>query len=192
MPAGPTTTFHMHTMAAPGHETVLAVTDLVDRPGASRLVDLAVDVPDGLSLPLVDVDEPLRLAGVIESVVDGLLVRGRLVAHVRLSCARCLAAVEEDVQADVVEHFAVPAGLDEDPEVGYEIHEGTIDLDTLLRDALAPATPYQPLCRADCLGLCASCGANRNEVSCDCADRDTDPRWAPLAGLRLPPELGDA
>lgn len=182
----------MPTMAALRSDTVLTVTDLVDRPGSSRPVDLAVDVPTGLPLPLVEVDEPLRLAGVIESVVDGLLVRGQLLAHVRLHCARCLTPVEDDVHSDVVEHFAVPAGVDEDPEAGYEIREGTIDLDTLLRDALAPAAPYQPLCRPDCQGLCATCGTNRNERACDCADRDVDPRWAPLAGLRLPSDPGDA
>lgn len=171
---------------------VLTVTDLLDRPGASRRVDLAMGVPDGLALTLVEVRDPLRLAGVIESVVDGLLVRGRLMAAVQLSCARCLEPVEQAVHAEVAELFADPGapvpGEDGEIEAGYEIREGTIDLDTLLRDALVPAAPYQPLCRPDCRGLCPSCGRNHNTAVCDCADHERDPRWAPLEGLHLPPE----
>lgn len=174
---------------------VLTVTDLMDRPGASRRVDLAMGVPEDLGLTLVEVRDPLRLAGVIESVVDGLLVRGTVAATMHMSCSRCLTDVEDVVHADVTELFAgEAAGLDEEGEVeaGYEIREGTIDLDTLLRDALVPAAPYRPLCRPDCQGLCPGCGANRNVVDCICEDQDHDPRWAALEGLRLPPDGADS
>lgn len=173
---------------------VLTVTDLLDRPGASRQVDLAMGVPDGLGLTLVEVCDPLRLAGVIESVVDGLLVRGRVEATVRLSCSRCLTDMEDAVETDVTELFADEGpGYDEDGvEPGYEIREGTIDLDTLLRDALVPAAPYRPLCRPDCQGLCPGCGNDRNVVDCICEDHPTDSRWAALEGLRLPPNGADS
>lgn len=171
---------------------VLTVTDLLDRPGVSRQVDLAMAVPDDLALTLVEIHDPLRLAGVIESVVDGLLVRGRVEADARMSCARCLEDVEQPLQTEVTELFADPAApgpRDEEPiEAGYEIVDGSIDLETLLRDALVPAAPYRPLCRPDCQGLCPSCGLNRNDVAvCDCADHERDLRWAPLEGLQLPP-----
>lgn len=178
------------------HDHVLTITDLLHRPGASRRVDIDVDMPAGLTLPLVEVRDPLRLAGVIESVVEGLLVRGSLRATVRMSCARCLTAIEDDVHADVVELFADPAAPrdadDDEIEPGYEIDEGTIDLDTLLRDTLVPATPSRPLCREDCRGLCATCGADRNAVACGCEDEVSDPRWAALEGLRLPPHGTDS
>lgn len=174
------------------HDHVLTVTDLLHRPGASRRVDLDVDTPAGLTLALVDVRDPLHLAGVIESVVDGLLVRGSVRATVRMSCARCLADIEDELHADVVELFADPSAPrdadDDEVEGGYEIHEGTIDLDTLLRDALVPATPYQPLCRDECQGLCPTCGVDRNAVACGCKDEVHDSRWAALEGLRLPPD----
>ncbi|HVL99199.1 MAG TPA: DUF177 domain-containing protein [Egibacteraceae bacterium] len=184
-------------MMTKNHDSVLSVTDLLDRPGASRRVDVAMGVPDGLVLPLVTVHNPLRLAGVIESVVQGLLVRGTVEAVLSMSCARCLTTVEQTVCAGVTELFSdptVPGHPDEDLEVdaGYEICEGTIDLDTLLRDAVVPAAPYQPLCNFDCRGLCPSCGVNRNDVDCDCADRERDPRWAALEGLRLPPDAAGA
>lgn len=173
---------------------VLTVTDLLDRPGASRRVDLAMGVPEDLGLTLVEVRDPLRLAAVIESVVDGLLVRGSVEATVRMSCSRCLTDVDDAVQADVTELFAdqAPGHDDDEVEAGYEIREGTIDLDTLLRDALVPAAPYRPLCSPDCQGLCPGCGANRNVAACICEDHHTDSRWAALEGLRLPPDRADS
>lgn len=177
------------------HDTVLQVADLIDRPGSSRRVDLALATPPGLELPLATVIEPIRLVADVASVVEGLLVRGRLTTDVRVQCSRCLADLDISVTADVAELFTDPARAEElgpgvDPadvvEEGYEIADGRIDLDTLVRDALVPAVPYQPLCDAACRGLCPVCGANRNEVDCDCAESAGDSRWAALEGLRLP------
>jgi uncharacterized protein len=43
--------------------------------------------------------------------------------------------------------------------------------------------PTQVLCRDDCKGLCAKCGANLNLADCDCEDKEIDPRWAELKRL---------
>lgn len=183
-------------MSSP-HDSVIKVTDLIDRPGASRQVDLALPLPDGFVAPLVSVDEPLQLDGVLESVVDGILVRGTLRAGVQVDCSRCLEPVSSEVATDVVELFhdpaKVPPGEGEDLEEGYAVNmaEGTLDLDALLRDSLAPALPVQPRCREDCQGLCPSCGANRNDVSCECRDEVDDPRWSALRGLRLADDNDD-
>lgn len=140
-----------------------------------------------LDLDIATVVADVRFEGVIESVVDGLLVRGTVSADVAMVCARCLADLEQPLGADVVELFADPADADspDDVEGGYEIVEGVIDLDTMIRDALVPAVPYRPLCTVDCKGLCAQCGTNRNEADCACVDEPVDARWAALEGLRL-------
>lgn len=177
------------------HDHVLNVADLINRPGTSRRVDLDVALPGGFELSLVTLHEPLHLAAVIESVVDGLLVRGELSVAVGLECARCLAPMDDSLHADVVELFSDPGKVPADsepPEEGYEIVENRIDLDALLRDSLAPAAPYQPLCEPDCSGLCAQCGANLNEHDCDCVDVEIDPRFAVLAELDLPADPSDS
>ena len=51
--------------------------------------------------------------------------------------------------------------------------------------------PSVPLCRPDCLGLCPTCGADRNEEPCTCAEPG-DPRWAALDVLRVPDDRGGA
>jgi uncharacterized protein len=177
-------------MTSATHDRVLKVTDLVDRPGESRQVDLRLRAPEGYEHPLVTLREPLALVGVIESVVDGILVRGTLAVEIGVACSRCLEPMTDEVRAEVTELFHDPARLDPDElaevDAGYAIAEGTIDLDALLRDSLAPALPTQPRCREDCAGLCPTCGINRNDATCGCHDEHDDPRWAALQGLRLP------
>jgi uncharacterized protein len=170
----------------------IQVADLVDKPGASREIGIDLVVPDDLGTAVMSVEGPATFEGLVESVVDGLIVRGRLSARRHLSCARCLTDVVDDVGLDVVEWFTEPDRAhaedgEDEAEAGYEIVDGfLIDLDTLLRDALLPSAPYRPLCRSDCRGLCVTCGADRNLVDCGCTDTDADPRWAKLAELRLP------
>lgn len=179
-------------MTSTTHDHVLQVADLLDRPGVSRRVDLALPAPTGLVLDLAEAVAPLRLDGVLESVVDGVLVRGTLTTTIASACARCLRPLTVPVSTDVTELFAEPAtrdGIDEaEVEPGYVIAYGAIDLDALLRDALVPAVPYRALCRSDCAGLCPQCGGDRNATPCDCATVETDTRWSALRDLRLPTE----
>ena len=174
-------------MPADARDRTLRVADLIDRPGASRRVDVALPAAADLDLDLATLAGDIRFDGVVESVVDGLLVRGTVSADMTLSCARCLADLQQSVVVEVVELFSDPADAEtpDDIEPGYEIADGVVDLDTLLRDALVPAVPYRPLCDPDCKGLCATCGVNRNEAACECVDVTVDARWAALEGLRL-------
>jgi uncharacterized protein len=41
----------------------------------------------------------------------------------------------------------------------------------------------KPLCRADCSGLCPTCGKDLNEGQCNCERTEIDPRWAKLSKL---------
>ena len=168
-------------------DTLIDVRALIDRPGATRSLDRRMPAPADLSDDLVQIGPDVTVEGIIVSVGDGVLVRGTLTALVRLACARCLTERDDEVRADVVELFSSPDGVD-DPatEAGYEIVDATIDLDTLLRDALAAAVPTRPLCRPDCGGLCPVCGADRNVAPCDGHPEQRDPRWSALADLQLP------
>ena len=174
----------------PATDRIVSVADLVGRPGASRRLDMEVAPPDDLERPLLRLSHPLRLEGVLESVVDGILVRGTLSTVIEAECGRCLEDMRQDVASEVVELFRDPAEIDPDDELeaGYEIRDAQIDLDVLVRDALAPALPYSPVCDEDCKGLCPTCGTNLNEASCDCTDTSTDARWAALEALRLSPD----
>ena len=168
----------------------VSVTDLVGRPGATRTFAraLAPEETEDLDGAADVLDGPLRLSVSLESVVEGILVRGELGFAIAQECARCLTRVERDLDVAVTELFADPAKADE-VEDGYELRDEEIDLTTMLRDALVTSLPVRLLCRDDCRGLCATCGADRNTADCG---HDTgaapDQRWSVLQTLRLPPD----
>ncbi|MGZ4199433.1 MAG: YceD family protein [Thermoleophilia bacterium] len=99
---------------------------------------------------------------VVSQVGRRMTLRGDGVAVVRGPCQRCLEEAELKVPVPCVEYLAggeSVAGDDEAYVRGY-----VLDLERWVRDGLAEALPPQILCREDCRGLCAVCGANLNEA----------------------------
>jgi len=136
--------------------------------------------------------DPWRLDSVaLEIEPDGadVFVRGHLAATVPLVCGRCLESFAGRVDVDVDVRFVPkPRGADsvelaaDDLDVDfYENDE--LDLAHVVENSATLALPMKPLCRPDCRGLCAVCGANRNVVACTCAQRPPDPRLAVLRDL---------
>lgn len=94
-------------------------------------------------------------------------------------CRRCLRTVIGELEAAIDHELFV-----EDPdELSYALADDEIDLEPLARDAVLLELPLAPLCREDCQGLCAQCGADLNEGECGCSP-PPDPRWAALDALR--------
>ena len=101
------------------------------------------------------------------------------------TCRRCAAPVTGELAVEVRERFVDQrpgAGPEVDDEL-YPIADDFVDLGPLVRDAIVLELPMAPLCRDDCAGLCAVCGADRNEGECGCV-APRDPRWANLDVLR--------
>ncbi len=110
---------------------------------------------------------------------------GALEGAVQTTCRRCLVDVTQAVSGEVQLLFA-ESGLDEaDEDDVVVIPAGARDLDLrpTLREEWLLAVPAFALCCEDCLGLCATCGADRNTGACTCAPT-TDPRWAGLRAVR--------
>lgn len=123
-------------------------------------------------------------------------VRGELAARLRLQCGRCLEPFPFPVDQDL-DLFYLPhrAGQDEEEEDEVELkdHEMVVayyrderlDLGEMIREQFFLSLPMKRLCRDECLGLCASCGANRNATPCACPP-ERDSRLSVLGTL-----LGD-
>jgi len=62
--------------------------------------------------------------------------------------------------------------------------ERSIPLRDLAAEQVQLAIPMKPLCDENCLGLCPTCGANRNRDGCPCESSVVDERWGALAGIR--------
>jgi uncharacterized protein len=158
------------------------VKDLVGRPGSHRTVHLVEPIA-GLQteLAMVPPDRPLRVELLMESVVEGVLASGPVAGVMTFSCARCLKPFEGGFEVEVQELFTADADPAEDQ---YPMQEGFVDLEPLIRDAVVSSMPFAPLCRPDCLGLCARCGGDLNLGECACPP-ESDSRWEALSAIRF-------
>ena len=64
------------------------------------------------------------------------------------------------------------------------LEDDLLDLESLLRDAVVLALPFQPLCEDDCPGLCPECGARLKDDPDHAHEEPIDPRWAGLTALQ--------
>ncbi len=134
----------------------------------------------------------IEFAGESQLVNDKAHVRGKTRADLLLNCTRCLEPIEKhiDVSFDDVFVNAIGEPLGDEIEIGDDkldeslAADGKIDMAEVVREQILLALPNQVFCCADCKGLCAKCGANRNLIDCKCAGDEIDPRWAALKNLR--------
>jgi uncharacterized protein len=162
-------------LRSPGATATVAFETVFDPEGAyaAAAPGAAEVVPGGH----VEVDLALT------SFLGGVDARGTLRVPWRASCRRCATDVGGTFDVKVHEQFRAGAGPDD--EDAYPLVNEEVDLFDLVRDAVVLELPLAPLCRVDCAGLCATCGADRNLGDCGCR-ADLDQRWATLDALRVP------
>lgn len=124
-------------------------------------------------------------------------VEGHVAGRACLACSRCLAPAECRLDSSFRLTFSrvVPGDAADAPtephelqaqELGLVLFEGDeLDFREVIQEQVIMAIPMQPLCREDCRGLCAGCGANLNDGPCGCTGDDVDPRLAVLKNLKL-------
>ncbi|MDQ7006231.1 MAG: DUF177 domain-containing protein [Acidobacteriota bacterium] len=111
----------------------------------------------------------------------GIEVQGEYAARVGLHCSRCLEAVEKALEGDFRLYLQPVAGEEAEESTSeqstresdvdlFPVVGKQVDLAALLREQIDLALPVKVLCRDDCRGLCASCGANLNQVTCRCGN----------------------
>lgn len=153
-----------------------------------RTVVLPEDL--GTEVVAIKAGSPVEVDVRLESVVEGVLVTGSVSGTATGACVRCLDPVELDVEAGFQELFAYTdraahhhevAG-DSDEDDVHELVGDLVDLEPVLRDAVIPTLPFQPVCRPDCPGLCSECGMHLAEDP-DHHHEVIDPRWSALSGL---------
>jgi uncharacterized protein len=146
-------------------------------------------------------DEDYRVAAPVQLTLevekaggDAYRVTGQVNTRLELECSRCVEPFDLPVDAAielryVPEPEGVALAVEEDREITDDdlttafYREGAIDLVQLLREQFQLALPMKPLCTDACRGLCVTCGANLNRVTCTCRPQWEDPRLAALKGL---------
>jgi uncharacterized protein len=155
-----------------------------------------VSAPEGLGSGLVlvpgggDVTLDLRF----EAVSEGVLVTGSAVAPLTGECARCLDPLTSTIEVSFQEFYRYLPDPGEDGADGEDrnLDGDYLDFEPAFRDAVVLALPLSPLCREDCPGLCAECGAKLADVGPDHGHGDkVDPRWGLLAKLEINDRVED-
>ena len=146
--------------------------------------------PDGLGsgLVLVPVGADVALDLRFEAVVEGVLVTGSAVAPLSGECSRCLDPLTSTIEVSFQELYRYLRDPDDDADDGEDrnLDGELVDLEPAFRDAVVLALPLSPLCRDDCPGLCADCGAKLADAGPDHGHGDkVDPRWGLLTKLNL-------
>lgn len=142
-----------------------------------------------------------HLRGTATKMGRKVLVRAKFRVPLAGQCRRCLKSVRLDEAVDLIRTYVPedqaaheraehrgddaegsfdPGLVDEEAYTGKEI-----DLAPAVREQILLQVPSSPLCREDCLGLCAKCGKDLNEGECGCDRAVVDPRWAALKGIQL-------
>lgn len=154
--------------------------ELLRRPGSERRIEMEVPVADvGLDDPRLPSDSTVRVDLVCSSLNDGIVVDGRVSAEFRGDCRRCLRPLSARVESPVHELYQETLT---DPDA-FPIDNDQIDLVAVVRETVLIDLPDTPLCRSECRGLCATCGADLNEIACGCVREEIDPRWSALDGI---------
>jgi uncharacterized protein len=171
---------------------VIDTRELGRRPGNSLRLHRDVATPADFGTDVIGIEEgqPMGLDLRLEAVMEGVLITGEVEATATGACVRCLDDVSIPVDVHFQELFAYAeraahhrevAGGDDEDELP-ELDGDDADIEPVLRDAVVPSLPFQPVCREDCPGLCAECGARLADDP-DHHHEAIDPRWSALANL---------
>jgi uncharacterized protein len=156
--------------------------DLINKPGHMKELDLEIVVADPLGAGAISVvtGSIIDVSVRFESVHEGILATGEVDADAEGQCSRCLDPLKLTVEVDFQELFAY-SGTEEDE---FLVQDDQIDLEQVIRDAVVLSLPFQPVCSADCLGLCPECGFKMAEDPNHVHELAIDSRWNELKKLK--------
>lgn len=113
---------------------------------------------------------------------QGIYAHGTFLASTPLECVRCLSDFKQELSIEIGELYNYPAVKESDPLLNVP-ETGIVDLTELLREVLSLNVPIQPICDANCQGLCMICGERVSDGVCDHPEAEIDPRMAVLKSL---------
>lgn len=115
---------------------------------------------------------------------------GTVLTVLELTCSRCVEPFQLAVESSFdLRYLPLSDNAGDEREVEEDdlsdafYRDEVLDLGQLMQEQFYLALPMKPLCREDCKGLCAHCGANLTIETCDCQVRWEDPRLAELKAL---------
>ncbi len=148
---------------------------------------------DDISFSFIEDEDKFNISsfvGRIDRAGDVYVVTGKLICEFSCLCDRCLEPVNimlsEDLTLTLSPLGEYPPMKNEkeeglsDEEVGmYVTPKDHCDINELLKEEVFLLVPEKRLCKEDCKGICAGCGASLNTEKCACK-KEIDERWTSL------------
>lgn len=126
--------------------------------------------------------EPVRVCGRVENLHGSVRITMEVSGRLHFLCDRCTKPYELPFRYPLDAMVTTDPAAEETEELIFA--EGSrIDLALQASILIGLHMPFKHLCKEDCKGLCPICGADRNEVECDCKPDRHDPRWDALREL---------
>ena len=118
-------------------------------------IELLSDERLRLRSSLMRFAEPVHVTAEAWKSDNDLTVQVRMEGSRTFACSLCLEEFNNPFEKELTLHYDVK-GLD------------GVTIDSDVREEIILDHPIRILCRPDCRGLCPTCGANLNQVPCDC------------------------
>ena len=113
-----------------------------------------------INIGIMHFPDTIRLKVEAWKTGEELTVQAHVEAERFFTCSLCLEEFHNIFEKDITLHYDIK-GLD------------SVTIDPDIREEIILEHPIRILCRPDCRGLCAFCGANLNEGPCDCNKLET-------------------
>jgi uncharacterized protein len=169
------------------------ITDLPPE-GVELPIEIPVEIGQGrineVDCGSISLASPITGRLRLEPAGRRIVVRGRVQAELRAACSRCLEEFEFSTSEDVFVVFSPQPDLEAEEELDSEalnmdfFSGEELDLWPVIQEHLFLGLPIRLLCKEDCLGLCPTCGQNRNLGPCNCPAPAKNPGLAALMEIR--------
>lgn len=160
---------------------VLDLKQIFNIPGEELPIDYSVDL-SGYELygvhPFVS---PVSVKGRVFNEAGIVTLSYTATFTLRLPCDRCLDEFDRDYRYSFEEIVVSEESAEHEEYIAAA--DAQLDLDELCLSDILLQLPSKQLCKEDCKGLCSICGKNRNEMDCNCRQKEVDPRLAVLSEL---------
>lgn len=131
--------------------------------GYKRAIPIEVEAfnfDDGLAVE--DIQGSIELSRTREGIVALGQIQGKIPAE----CSRCLSDFILLVKSQFEEFFSFHRKSEAQEDELLIPEDGNIDFLPIFEEYFLLEIPINPVCSADCRGLCAVCGQNLNEELC--------------------------
>ena len=126
--------------------------------------------------------EPIRVSGGVRNRAGVLLLGMEIRGVLDVVCDRCAKEFKREV---VVEYETAVADhiMGEESDDILVCEDDVLDIDDLASQLFIIEIPSKNLCKEDCKGLCPKCGIDWNLSTCNCVQKEIDPRLMKLREL---------